>query len=120
VVTLKQGEGVVVVSELDNQQSRAISGVPGFSEIPGLNDLTGNDTSEERCYAHAADRDHAARDSRHTGRRPLADDARLTYAGYGLETLMAPSFKSSSAYLGGIPIKSQLPARRVTNPNLEI
>ena len=42
VVTLKQGEGVVVVSDLDKQQSRAISGVPGISEIPGLNDLTEN------------------------------------------------------------------------------
>jgi type II secretory pathway component GspD/PulD (secretin) len=40
VVSLKRGEGVVVVSELTKSQSRAISGVPGLSEIPGLNNIT--------------------------------------------------------------------------------
>ena len=50
VVTLKQGEGVVVVSELDKSESRAISGTPGISEIPGLNDLTGKDT-QKRLFA---------------------------------------------------------------------
>ncbi|MGB8261464.1 MAG: hypothetical protein WCE75_13980 [Terracidiphilus sp.] len=43
VVTLKPGEAVVVVSELDKSQSRAISGTPGMSEIPGLNDISSND-----------------------------------------------------------------------------
>lgn len=43
VVTLKEGQAVVVVSELDKSQSRAISGTPGISEIPGLNNLTGMD-----------------------------------------------------------------------------
>ena len=46
MVTLKQGEAVVVVSELDKSESRAISGTPGISEIPGLNNLTGNDTQK--------------------------------------------------------------------------
>lgn len=49
VVTLKQGEAVVVASELDKSQSRAISGTPGISEIPGMNDLTGKDL--EKNYA---------------------------------------------------------------------
>jgi hypothetical protein len=49
VVTLRQGEGVVVVSDIDKEQMRAISGVPGFSEIPGLNDVTVNDT--QKSYA---------------------------------------------------------------------
>jgi len=43
VVTLKQDAAVVVASELDKSQSLAISGTPGISEIPGLNNLTGND-----------------------------------------------------------------------------
>ena len=47
VVQLKDGEGVVVMSELDKQQSRALAGVPGLSEIPGLNNLTGNDTQKD-------------------------------------------------------------------------
>src|SRR5579863_4482672 len=46
VVTVRSGEGVAVVSELDKQQSRAISGVPGLSEIPGLNDITDKDVQK--------------------------------------------------------------------------
>jgi Flp pilus assembly secretin CpaC len=46
VVTLKQGEAAVVVSQLDKSESRAVSGTPGISEIPGLNDLTGNDNQK--------------------------------------------------------------------------
>lgn len=46
VVTLRKGESVVVVSELDQTESRAISGTPGVSEIPGLNDLTSKDTQK--------------------------------------------------------------------------
>jgi type II secretory pathway component GspD/PulD (secretin) len=46
VVTVKPGEAVEVVSELDKTESRAISGVPGISEIPGMNNLTGKDTQK--------------------------------------------------------------------------
>jgi type II secretory pathway component GspD/PulD (secretin) len=46
VVTLKEGEAVVVASEVDKSESRAISGTPGISEIPGLNNLTGNDNQK--------------------------------------------------------------------------
>jgi general secretion pathway protein D len=43
MVTLRAGEATVVATELDKSQSLAISGTPGISEIPGLNDLTGRD-----------------------------------------------------------------------------
>ncbi len=46
VVTLRQDTAVVVASELDKSQSLAISGTPGISEIPGMNDLTGNDNQK--------------------------------------------------------------------------
>jgi len=46
VVTLKPGSGIVVVSDLDKEESRAISGVPGLSEIPGLNDITSKDADK--------------------------------------------------------------------------
>jgi len=49
IVTLKQGEGVVVVSDINKQQMSAISGIPGFSEIPGLNDVTSN--NKQQSYA---------------------------------------------------------------------
>ena len=41
VVTLKEGEATVVATEVDKSQSLAISGTPGLSEIPGMNNITG-------------------------------------------------------------------------------
>lgn len=49
VVTIKEGSAVVVVSDLDKAESRAISGTPGFSEIPGMNNITEKDT--QKSYA---------------------------------------------------------------------
>jgi general secretion pathway protein D len=49
VVTLKDGAGVVIVSEVDKEESRALSGLPGLTEIPGLNNAT--DTDVQRNYA---------------------------------------------------------------------
>ncbi len=47
VVTLKEGEGAILMSELDKQESRAISGAPGLSEIPGMNNLTVKTTQQD-------------------------------------------------------------------------
>ncbi len=44
VVTMGRDQAVVVASEMDKQESRAISGYPGLSEIPGLNNITNKDT----------------------------------------------------------------------------
>jgi Flp pilus assembly secretin CpaC len=71
VVTLKQGEGVVVVSEIDKQQSRAISGVPGLSEIPGLNDLTGNDTQKNYATLLIVMTPHVIRGTQAAGHSPM-------------------------------------------------
>ena len=49
VVTLKNDSGVVIVSEVDKEESRALSGLPGLTEIPGLNTVT--DTDVQRSYA---------------------------------------------------------------------
>jgi type II secretory pathway component GspD/PulD (secretin) len=46
VVTVREGQAVEVASELDKSESRAVSGTPGLSEIPGLNNLTGKDTQK--------------------------------------------------------------------------
>ncbi len=43
VVTLKEGEATVVATEVDKSQSLAISGTPGLSEIPGMNNITEKD-----------------------------------------------------------------------------
>jgi Flp pilus assembly secretin CpaC len=46
MVTLKEGEAAVVATELDKSQSQAISGTPGISEIPGLNNVTSKDMQQ--------------------------------------------------------------------------
>jgi general secretion pathway protein D len=40
VITLKNGDGAVLFSELDKSESLALSGTPGLTEIPGLNNVT--------------------------------------------------------------------------------
>jgi len=40
VITLKENEGAILMSELDKQESVALSGTPGLTEIPGMNNLT--------------------------------------------------------------------------------
>ncbi len=50
VVTLKDDAGVVIVSEVDKEESRALSGWPGLTEIPGLNTATST-TDAQRNYA---------------------------------------------------------------------
>jgi general secretion pathway protein D len=46
VVTLRAGEAAVVATEMDKSQSQAISGTPGISEIPGLNDVSSKDLQQ--------------------------------------------------------------------------
>jgi general secretion pathway protein D len=49
VVTLKEGSGVVIVSSVDEEESRALSGWPGVTEIPGMNQIT--ETDVQKNYA---------------------------------------------------------------------
>ena len=46
VVTVPQDQGVVVATEVDKSESRAVSGTPGLSEIPGLNNITNKQTQK--------------------------------------------------------------------------
>ncbi len=71
VVTLRKGEGVVVVSELDGQQSRAISGVPGLSEIPGMNNVTGNDLQKSGSTLLIVMTPHVIRGTHAAGHSPM-------------------------------------------------
>ena len=49
VVTVPQNQAVVVATEVDKNESRAVSGTPGLSEIPGLNNISSND--RQRNYS---------------------------------------------------------------------
>lgn len=71
IVTLRQGEGVVVVSELDKQESRAISGVPGLSEIPGLNDITDKDIQRSNSTLLIVLTPHVIRGPQAAGHSPM-------------------------------------------------
>ncbi len=62
---------VVVVSELDNQQSRAISGVPGMSEIPGLDNITGKDLNKTGSTLLIVMTPHVVRGTQAAGHTPM-------------------------------------------------
>jgi Flp pilus assembly secretin CpaC len=47
VITLKDNEGAVLMSELDKTESVALSGTPGLTEIPGMNNLTSKDVQSD-------------------------------------------------------------------------
>jgi general secretion pathway protein D len=71
VVTLRKGEAAVVVSELDKSESRAVSGTPGISEIPGLNDLTGNDNQRNYASLLIVITPHVIRGTQAAGHSPM-------------------------------------------------
>jgi Flp pilus assembly secretin CpaC len=47
VVTLKEGSAAVVATEVDKSQSLIVSGTPGLSEIPGMNNVTSKDLESD-------------------------------------------------------------------------
>ena len=71
VVTVKEGETVAVVSELDKSESRAVSGTPGISEIPGLNNLTGNDNQKNYATLLIVITPHVVRGTQAAGHSPM-------------------------------------------------
>jgi Flp pilus assembly secretin CpaC len=76
VVTLKEGDAVVVTSEMDRSESRAISGTPGISEIPGLNNLTANTTQKSQSTLLIIMTAHVIR-----GTQPAGHSARMRVEG---------------------------------------
>jgi Flp pilus assembly secretin CpaC len=71
VVTVKQGEAVEVVSEVDKSESRAISGTPGISEIPGMNNLTSKDVQKNTATLLIVLTPHVIRGSQAAGHSPM-------------------------------------------------
>jgi len=77
VVTLREGDAVVVATEVDKSQSLAISGTPGLSEIPGLNDLTSKDLQTNYATVVIVMTPHVVRGTQaagHTAMMPLDKD----------------------------------------------
>jgi hypothetical protein len=71
VVTVGAGEAVVVASELDKSESRAVSGTPGISEIPGLNNLTDKDGQKNYATLLIVMTPHVIRGTQAAGHSPI-------------------------------------------------
>lgn len=71
VVTLPSGQSFAVVSEVDKQESLAISGVPGLSEIPGLNDITDKDKQVSYSSILVVMTPHIVRGTQAAGHTPM-------------------------------------------------
>ena len=66
VVTIPQDQAVVVATEVDSTESRAISGTPGLSEVPGLTNLTGKDIQKNASTLLIVMTPHVVRSPRNT------------------------------------------------------
>ncbi len=70
VVTLKEGETAELVSQLNKSESRAISGSPGLSEIPGMNDITDKDLQKSYSTLLIVMTPHIVRATQSAGHTP--------------------------------------------------
>ncbi|MGD0734846.1 MAG: hypothetical protein ABR976_06850 [Terracidiphilus sp.] len=71
VITLPQGQGVVIASEVDNQEMKAISGTPGLSEIPGLSSLSNNNVQKSGSTLLIVMTPHVIRSTQSAGHTPM-------------------------------------------------
>jgi Flp pilus assembly secretin CpaC len=71
VVMVKEGEAAVVATEVDKSQSLAISGTPGLSEIPGMNDLTSKDLEKNYATIVIVMTPHVVRGAQAAGHTPM-------------------------------------------------
>ena len=71
VVTLKEGEAAVVATEMDKSQSLSVSGTPGISEIPGLNDVTSKDLQKNYATLVIVMTPHVIRGTQAAGHTPM-------------------------------------------------
>jgi len=71
VVTVKEGQPIVVLSDLDKSESRAVSGTPGISEIPGLNNITDKDVQQNYATLLLVITPHVIRGPQAAGHSPM-------------------------------------------------
>ena len=71
VVTVRKDTGVVLVSELDKSETRAISGLPGISEIPGLNSMSDNTKDTNSSTLVVILTPHVVRGTQAAGHSPM-------------------------------------------------
>ncbi len=71
VATLKKDEATVIATELSRSQSMAISGTPGLSEIPGLNNATSKDQQQNYATLVIVITPHVVRGTQAAGHTPM-------------------------------------------------
>jgi Flp pilus assembly secretin CpaC len=71
MVTLREGEASVLATDVDKSQSQAISGTPGISEIPGLNNITEKDTQQNYATLVIVMTPHVIRGPQAAGRTAM-------------------------------------------------
>jgi general secretion pathway protein D len=71
VATLKEGSGVVLVSAVDKEESHALSGWPGLTEIPGLNTVTNTDLQRNYASLLVIVTPHVIRGTQAAGHSPM-------------------------------------------------
>jgi general secretion pathway protein D len=71
VATLKEGEATVLAANLNKSQSRAISGTPGLSEIPGLNNITDKNVQSNYATLIIVITPHVVRGTQAAGHTPM-------------------------------------------------
>jgi Flp pilus assembly secretin CpaC len=75
-VTVKEGSAVVLVSEVDKEESRALSGLPGLTEIPGLSSITHIDAQKNYATLLIVVTPHVIRETQPAGHTPMIRIAR--------------------------------------------
>jgi general secretion pathway protein D len=71
VVTLKEGEAAVLAAVLSKTQSNAVSGTPGISEIPGLNNVTNKNVQQNYATLLIVITPHVVRGTQAAGHTPM-------------------------------------------------
>ena len=71
VVTIRKDSAVVIVSELDKSETRAINGLPGLSEIPGLNNVSDNSKDMNSSTLVVVISPHVLRGTQAAGHTPM-------------------------------------------------
>lgn len=71
VVTVKEGEATVLAAVLSKTQSNAVSGTPGISEIPGLNNVTDKNKQQNFATLLIVITPHVVRGTQAVGHTPM-------------------------------------------------
>lgn len=71
VATLKEGEAAVLAANLSKSQSLSISGTPGLSEIPGLNNITDKNLQSNYATLIIVITPHVVRGTQAAGHTPM-------------------------------------------------